>query len=166
MSGARAPTDACRHGHRTSLASRLQSGRPHISAHKSTWAGLLEVYPWRSGPALHATNKMHNEVQLNDEATSAASISAFSLDCLRPPLPPFGLIDAVLIYCCLTSPALGNASAASGQLSRIPETPVAWTPARNRARRSTQRLDSSPPPTMIAHLRSDPCRDCESATIL
>jgi len=117
-------------------------------------------------PASHATNKMHNGLQLNDEATSAASISAFSLDCLRSPLPPFGLIDVVLIYCCLTSPALGNAAAASGQFSRIPEAPVAWTPARNRARRSTQRLDSSPPPTMIAHLRSDPCRDCECATIL
>ena len=43
LSGARAPTDACRHGYQTSLASRLRWGRPHVSAHKATWAGLLDM---------------------------------------------------------------------------------------------------------------------------
>jgi hypothetical protein len=116
------PVDCNRDG----LTSRLKK-RPGL-------AGLASWTCFLGGPASHATNKMHNELQLNDEATSAASISAFSLVCLRSPLSPFGLIDEELIYCCLLSPALGNASAASapsGYSSRIPEAPVAWTPARN-----------------------------------
>ena len=88
LSGARAPTDACRAW--PSIKSR-QSTATRTASHLSSSSNLGRP-PGHAGcllgcPASQATNKMHIGLQLNDGATSAAGISAFCLDCLRPPLP-------------------------------------------------------------------------------